>query len=1312
MDVYSEVRDQIQKIIANTLRGPLFGKNEVLKKSPRDFYLTGIIYPKTTAEVDFRNVSSGDEEEQGGIQSDEEGVEVEVKSDGFKSTDIEEDEDDDELLMTTDFKPSAFGISVMTNLEAEFFIEVSAGRYSESYKPEREEELKQKIEEGAINEKYIPAEFKQYERTEIKESKLRISVEEKTINLLSKAGEKKESDSKSLRIKLDDNLSLRITKRDLTKRDIAKHILTFTLVNEYEASDKGELYDPTHSYFQPKIKVFSETPTFCSFDDYTDLSKIENQEELNIKLLYKDYQSYGTGHGASVTWQDPELEIQKTRCVESKVLPLYEVKGNDFEPEELIKRNEEGNLIKDCEILYMKRLSGEDFHASYETPVKKAQLISELQDFSNVYETWIDDQKEEISPQIDKLKINQTDKKKLAERAQKNLEICKYLKSRMDRGIELLKDPMVYEAFSQANKAMFMQRAMDTFIKGRKDKYGDKIFPKKSVDESLPNFKEDYPFKPDDNEKLAKWRPFQLAFLLSQIEGMVDPECKDRETVDLIWFTTGGGKTEAYLGLIAFTIFYRRLREKEKTGDPNQGAGVTAIMRYTLRLLNKQQFNRAAPLICACELIRRNSPKKFGTKEISLGIWVGMSLTANMWDGKENFIECINKLRLNPDKKVKYSLPLFECPCCGTRMKPKDANGEWGIAGKPHRGKDYKKPCYLYCPNTKCSFNISKSEKGNFNKVKEKSFPIYFVDEAVYEKRPTLLFATADKFASINWRKDSFKLFNLSTGNGRTDYVFPPPELIVQDELHLINSSLGTIYGVYEMALDKFCSHNGVKPKVISATATARNAEKQCKLLYGRENFLQFPPSGIDIDDSFFSRKITSEEELGRFYIGLQPSGFTNTVAQIRLVGTMLQRISSMQYGNDIIDKYYTILVYFNSLRELGKFRTLNEDDIVAYRNFLAKQFNSINTGYKEERTEELSSALNSDQINNALEKLEKASLPQDTEHPKLEEFYRLGIRRFNDIEILDKSNEWFESYYEKGQLKFKGEFTKLNKRDIFERLEIEYNEGDKGESIVKNEENFRMKAKEVLPDNSWDVVQVASATSMISVGVDIPRLNVMQVTGQPKTHSEYIQASSRIGRREPGIVVTTYNPAKNRDRSHYERFKDYHQAFYKDVEPTTVTPYSLPALEKALPAVIYSLMQAFHYYGEVEDAQWSESSNAYFEEIRNYLIDRITKTVKSVPDYEEEELEEIRGNVNEVCDQVKEKWINLNNRNSNIRFSEYADYPYYSSEDYDEEKVGRSVYVKSEYKDDFPQKPGCMTSIRNVESGSEIKIFKDPSSA
>ena len=460
---FLEVRDEIRQLIEKTLRGPLFGEDEVLQKSPRDFYLTGIIYPQTTNEVDFEAISEGSEDEHGGVEDEDTETSPNADS-GSNAGDSSSEEDFDELIMTTDFKPSAFGISVMTDLNADFLIKATAGCYAESIKPDRKEELDELIEEGAINPKYIPSEFKQYERDQVGIEGYRVSVSEKEIKLFTPKGDLEGSHHKIVKVSLDENLSLHITKRDLTRKSIDKNIITLTLVNELTVTEKSELYDPQLSFFQPKIEAYSDKLTFSSFDDYTDLSKIKDQEELNLKLLYKDYQSYGTGHGAAVSWQEPDKNLQKTKRVESQIIPLYEVKGNDFEPHELIKRDENDDLVEDCEILYMKRLAGKVFHGKDEKPVNKDELIRELRDFSGTYGEWIKKQDGKIDSSIDRLRLKQDYKDRLVKRAKKNLDICQYLKSRMDKGIDLIaENEMVYRAFSDANKAMFMQRAMNTF---------------------------------------------------------------------------------------------------------------------------------------------------------------------------------------------------------------------------------------------------------------------------------------------------------------------------------------------------------------------------------------------------------------------------------------------------------------------------------------------------------------------------------------------------------------------------------------------------------------------------------------------------------------------------------------------------------------------------------------------------------------------------------------------------------------------------------------------------------------------------------
>jgi hypothetical protein len=592
-----------------------------------------------------------------------------------------------------------------------------------------------------------------------------------------------------------------------------------------------------------------------------------------------------------------------------------------------------------------------------------------------------------------------------------------------------------------------------------------------------------------------QWRLFQLAFVLLNLRGLLEPTHLDRERAELIFFPTGGGKTEAYLGVIACTLLLRRLRSQD---TPHAGLGVAVILRYTLRLLTLDQLARAATLICALEVLRRDDPKRLGTERFSVGLWVGRSATSNtMAEIQKAVLHYQTGRGDNP-------APLTNCPWCDTEIKPNS------FALRKDGKIESKKPeeVHLGCLNDACDFCSAKHTDG---------IPVVFVDEQVYRELPSFLIGTVDKFAMIPWRGETGKLFGKVTGRaGRlffnaTDVAklpkgalpLPqgalPPELIVQDELHLISGPLGTMVGLYETAID-FLSQSTqggktVRPKVIAATATVRRASEQMQALYTRKEVHVFPPPAVDAMDTYFSCIDKDPAHAGRLYLGVAAQGRAMKAILVRVYRAMVVA-GAHAYANAgseqaRADAYTTVAGYFNSLRELGGMRRIVEDEL------------------------------------------------------------RVRTKESEKVKPLDwvGDHPWF-----------------LNRKLDSEPVELTSRQST--EKIKKAKD--RLNVTQGNPEH----VDVLLASNMISVGVDIDRLGLMVVAGQPKTTAEYIQASSRVGRQadRPGLVVTCMNSHKPRDRSHYERFTHYHQAFYRFVEATSVTPFSGPALDRGLAGALVAM--------------------------------------------------------------------------------------------------------------------------------------------
>lgn len=623
------------------------------------------------------------------------------------------------------------------------------------------------------------------------------------------------------------------------------YLVTATVVNSLHRAEGG-LADPHDCLFQVSVRC---TPEDGTIGEYRGVARTAfDEEEEELELLYRHRPTYAVGHGCSATWE------QSGEAVDSVAL--------SFLPQTVVPEMPPTNA--DSEVLSLQHLS--------DASISTESLRGELDAFVDQYDRWI----EAAHTSATGLP------RRFAAAADRVIQRLRKVSERMRHGIDaLLGSDDNLRAFRLANRAMVMQ-----MVHGREE-YGGGLKARNERQYKAPTY--DGP-----QWRALRWRPFQLAFQLLALSSIVDPEDGHRNTVDLIWFPTGGGKTEAYLALAAFEMFRRRLTQGAG------GEGTAVIKRYTLRLLTSQQFQRAAALVCACEQLRRVDGSLGGP--FRLGLWVGDEATPNRYTDSHFPGGAMERLaRLLEEEEPENPFQLTRCPWCGTRIVPprRESREAYGIDAGPASFR-------LYCPTDTCPFHDE--------------LPVSVVDEDLYRRPPTFVVATVDKFARLAWDPRPGAFF------GTGGHV-SPPSLIIQDELHLISGPLGTIAGAYEAAIDTLVGRLGPPPKIIAATATIRRAPDQVRKLYGRDVAV-FPPSGLTADDSYFARVDRSRP--GRLYLGVMAGGHTPVTSLVRTSAALSQGPSEIALGNDARDGYWTQLIYHNSRRELGKTMTLARDDIRA----------------------------------------------------------------------------------------------------------------------------------------------------------------------------------------------------------------------------------------------------------------------------------------------------------------------------------------------------------------------------------------------
>lgn len=1099
-------RNEFEEQVTEKILGPGYAKelflcntdasDEILDDDPTKLYCTGVMMPMNS---DSSSVDDSEEQDGGDSEADEvlDNIAEDNSDDDSSDGGAKSDDHKQEQEERTFFRSDHIGIITCVSSEtASIQLDVSYAKY-EQLKDISEakvmagtqyETLKSLIHENnevenvrkALNDKKLTEPFSSYFifDDDKKLVSLRTPLDSSLRSALKKVKpDQPEADAQQLLMKLlagrfyrrlpreVKNIQLPISKKIEPKElnaDLKCFIKTFEqngnqyvkviLQNKLKRNEDEGFYKGC--LFQTMLKL---TPVNGTLITYTEpVNSLDDSENNITEFCYREVVNYGKGIGCAVRWDEAGHWIETT------YMPRCEVKKFSNEIDD--------PTIKDiCTLRNISKWSS----------LSNSEICDRLTVFVDGYEKWHLSEKKRTQG-VNQIYSNAvTDillrQEQLLERLRDNLAFMRKYSEAM-------------ECFKIANTAMLIQMVVSRDSNFEKNR--DTVNDNEDIFNSIKYFEDATYLQTMPKNAEPSYRPFQLAFLLMNVKStLVENDPYRTKFVDLIWFPTGGGKTEAYLALTALTITARRRNSADiisgysRVRDANYTSGVSVIMRYTLRLLTSQQFERASFLICALDFLRiTTSEFGLGKNRISIGLWIGKSASPNkiaeLRDTNEKYKRFLEGLRENNPFPVAY------CPWCGKKLKESSTNHGYDV-----------KHGHLGCLNDSCCF------------MEDTKLPIYYVDEVVYKERPTLLFATVDKFAQL-YTKEAASLIR---GNG-----YKSPDLVIQDELHLISGPLGSTVALFESMVEEMASNDGHSPKIIASTATTRNTGALIKSLYGKDKEVNiFPAQGVSYADNYFSHL---ENEALRCHIGIMPTGWTTSNdTEIRLTAVLLLSrlklaakiltdaginptdlpavVSFLRNLRDLTliedaDIFWSIVLYYNSLKDLGRSKSRVSQEV--YETVRAKKMyfqipKTLSFLYEgfDKRTKEFTSREDSSRIKDLLTAAE------------------------SPVRLVDATNQ-----------------------------------------------SVRVDGK------SLDLI---FASNMISVGIDIARWNLMVMMGQPRSTAEYIQSSSRAARSHMGLVFNLINPRRNREFSLFENYTSFHAAYYKYVEPLSATPINMQMLRLPL---------------------------------------------------------------------------------------------------------------------------------------------------
>ena len=686
--------------------------------------------------------------------------------------------------------------------------------------------------------------------------------------------------------------------------------------------------------------------------------------------LYSERKSYGIGQNCTAIWNELDIENKKD-SKEDRILNWTDY-TDQFE--EFYNPDIRTEFIPLYQAITPKSVElNVDLSAKCLVNDGYAEV---LEGVVNSYEKWIGN----IEKRLGESKSNYNSE--LYSELLKNIENNKYILKRIRNGIDILaKNKIADKSFKFVNAVI--------------DKVGN-----------WRNYEKDF-----------EWRPFQLAFLLMEIYDIVNKKSETRELVDVLWVHTGAGKTEAYLSVAMFDIIYRRyVMQSQNKKDINPGTSV--ISRYTLRLLTVQQFKRTMEVITAAELIRnvgygKNEFFDGSHFQISGGLWVGNNLTPNNMPSAKKYVSEIALYSSDSQYDEGNPAQILKCPSCKAFLAiPKDQGLKKGDSyyikvAQVNLHEEISGSDFYIQPLKNGVFKLTAKRDLSFNKIRESAdiislnikdlsrillpgyeinkerparieiscnnpeceinitgikIPSYTVDDEIYRIHPSFIISTVDKIARLSFSSKAFELLRSEDSEG--------PDLIIQDEMHLLNGPLGSLFGIYENAVSLILKDKNVK--YIAASATINKFEKQVGSLFSRGAVL-FPPGGISSSDSFYFKEVEGglhKNKInpyfpGRLYLGLMT---TSTSLQSVLV-SVISEILNIKYGHkdhEDIKYYWTPVLYFNSLKELSVAGSLYREDV------MQRIKTSSSLELDPENFQELSSRASSTEIPVILDRLER----------------------------------------------------------------------------------------------------------------------------------------------------------------------------------------------------------------------------------------------------------------------------------------------------------------------------------------------------